>query len=176
MLLAAQRAACRAARAQQRRAASHTSAAVAASPPEVELPVLDLGALDWRRAGGGVAAAAERAAALRALRSACADAPGCFALRTEALIPPPLVERVYAHARAFHDLPDALKAPYHHTRDRNGRCAALARHIRVMFCSKGFRLTSRQPCARPLFVGCPCARAAAGCRCTRSRRTRRARW
>ncbi len=98
--------------------------------------MLDLGALDWRRAGGGVAAAAERAAALRALRAACADAPGCFALRTEALIPPPLVERVYAHARAFHDLPDALKAPYHHTRDRNGRCAVLSRHICVMLSAR----------------------------------------
>ena len=95
--------------------------ATAAAAQVVELPVVDVHALDWRRSG--VAAAAERHAALCALRAACEAPVGAFSARTEAFIDPALLERCYAHTRAFHSLPDDAKAPYHHTRDRNGRCA-----------------------------------------------------
>ena len=103
------------------RAARRLCSAAASAASELSLPVVDLRALDWRR--GGVGTAAERAAALAALRRACEAQPSAFTLRTESVVPPALVSRCYGHTRAFHALPDAEKAPYHHSRDRNGRCA-----------------------------------------------------
>ena len=107
-----------AARNAARRALS--SAAGGAMPPEVALPCIDLRALDARNAGSAAALAA-RSSALKALRAACEAPVGAFEAVTEALIAPALVQRVYGHCRAFHALPDSAKAPFHHTRDSNGR-------------------------------------------------------
>jgi isopenicillin N synthase-like dioxygenase len=110
------RAAARAARAQR---VALPRALCSDALPEAVLPEVDLSALDWRR--HGPAAAAERAAALRALRAACESGSGAFTAITHAFVPPALLERCYAHTRAFHALPAAAKLPLHHTRDTNGR-------------------------------------------------------
>lgn len=79
--------------------------------PAAPLEVINLGAL------GGASNAAE-VAKLKALLAGNVNA---FTVRTDAYVEPSLVERAYAHAKAFHALPTAVKQQLHFSLHTDGR-------------------------------------------------------